>query len=359
MLNGRDTTERVRANEMLSQLAYTDAETGPAQPAATARPHDHAARVARRHSGSVTAIVIDLDDFRAVNESHGPRIGDSLLSEIARRLVEAAGPDAIVARLRSVEFAVAMPDVDDANVGERAAESLRVIVARAFIAEGHSARVTASIGIAVGSPGVAGRRAAPPRRPRRQRGQALRRQPRGRVGRGDGPAREPAAGRRAAPAPRALRGRPPRRLPAHRRHRERRAGRGRGAAAGARPRGRAAQPGRVRRSGRVVGSAGQPRRPDARDDLRAAVALGRPAAQPGARPRQRQRLAPPAARHGPGHPGGRRARGQRHRTVPAVARDHRERARRPGRAPRPSASPSCTTSASRSGSTSSAPATRR
>jgi diguanylate cyclase (GGDEF)-like protein/PAS domain S-box-containing protein len=151
VLNGRDTTERVRANEMLSKLAYTDAETGLPN---RLRLLDRMTTLLESPTGqrSVTAIVIDLDDFRAVNESHGPRIGDSLLSEIARRLVEAAGPDAIVARLRSVEFAVAMPDVDDANVGERAAESLRVIVARSFIAEGHSARVTASIGVAVGSP---------------------------------------------------------------------------------------------------------------------------------------------------------------------------------------------------------------
>ncbi|HVN49889.1 MAG TPA: diguanylate cyclase, partial [Acidimicrobiales bacterium] len=151
VLNGRDTTERVQANEMLSKLAYTDPDTGLPN---RLRLLDRMTTMLESSTGrrSVSAIVIDLDDFRAVNESHGPRVGDALLSEIARRLVEAAGPDAVVGRLRSVEFAVAMPDVDDVNVAERAAESLRVIVARAFITEGHSARVTASIGVSVGTP---------------------------------------------------------------------------------------------------------------------------------------------------------------------------------------------------------------
>ncbi len=62
--------------------------------------------------------------------------------------------------------------------------------------------------------------------------------------------------------------------------------------------------------------------------------VGCAAAQPGSRPRVRQRVAPPAGRPGPGHPGRGRPRGQRHRAGPAVARGHREHARRPQRGAR-------------------------
>jgi diguanylate cyclase (GGDEF)-like protein/PAS domain S-box-containing protein len=149
VLNARDTTERVRANEMLSHLAYTDAETGLPN---RLRLLDRLTTVLESTPAprSLSVLAIDLDDFRSVNESHGMRVGDALLSEVARRLVESAGPDAIVARVRSVEFAVAVPDMSDAAVAERAAESLRVAVNRSFIFEGHSVRVSASIGIALG-----------------------------------------------------------------------------------------------------------------------------------------------------------------------------------------------------------------
>ncbi len=150
VLNGRDTTERVRAYEMLSRLAYTDQDTGlPNRLRLLDRITTLLEDPARTRPLAV--LVVDLDEFRAVNATHGPHLGDALLAEIAHRLVEGAGADAVVARLRSVEFAVTLPDVREANVAERAADALRVIVARPFSFEGQTTRVTASIGIAVGS----------------------------------------------------------------------------------------------------------------------------------------------------------------------------------------------------------------
>ena len=150
VLNGRDTTERVRAYEMLSRLAYTDQDTGlPNRLRLLDRITTLLEDPARTRPLAV--LVVDLDEFRAVNATHGPHLGDALLAEIAHRLVEGAGTDAVVARLRSVEFAVTLPDVREANVAERAADALRVIVARPFTFEGQTTRVTASIGIAVGS----------------------------------------------------------------------------------------------------------------------------------------------------------------------------------------------------------------
>jgi diguanylate cyclase (GGDEF)-like protein/PAS domain S-box-containing protein len=150
VLNGRDTTERVRAYEMLSHLAYTDPETGLPN---RLRLIDRLTTLLEdpTRTRPLAVLVVDLDDFRTINSSHGPRLGDALLGEIAHRLVEGAGADAVVARLRSVEFAVTLPDVREPNVAERAADALRVIVARPFTFEGQTARVTASIGIAVGT----------------------------------------------------------------------------------------------------------------------------------------------------------------------------------------------------------------
>ena len=115
VLNGRDTTDRVRAYEMLSRLAYSDPDTGlPNRLRLLDRMTTLLEDPARTRPLAV--LVVDLDEFRAVNSTHGTQLGDALLAEVARRLVEGAGPDAVVARLRSVEFAVAIPDVREPNV---------------------------------------------------------------------------------------------------------------------------------------------------------------------------------------------------------------------------------------------------
>ena len=152
VLNGRDISERMRAHDLLSHLAYTDADTGLPN---RLRLLDRVTNLLEDPAGPglVTVLLVDLDRFRAVNDACGPVTGDAVLAEMGRRLVEAAGSGALVARLRSDEFAVALSDVGDATVGERAAEALRVRLSRPFEHGGHTVRITASIGIALGAAG--------------------------------------------------------------------------------------------------------------------------------------------------------------------------------------------------------------
>ena len=68
-------------------------------------------------SGGVFGVaMIDLDGFKAVNDTRGHHAGDALLMLVAERLVALAGSDAIVARLGGDEFAVLLRDVADAAV---------------------------------------------------------------------------------------------------------------------------------------------------------------------------------------------------------------------------------------------------
>ncbi|MFF1280171.1 GGDEF domain-containing protein [Streptomyces sp. NPDC058299] len=64
--------------------------------------------IARRPAALV--VLVDLDDFKAVNDSHGHAAGDAVLAATARRLTAWCGPHGIAARLGGDEFAAIVPD---------------------------------------------------------------------------------------------------------------------------------------------------------------------------------------------------------------------------------------------------------
>lgn len=95
----------------------------------------------------VAVLLIDLDRFKAVNDSHGHPVGDALLQVVARRLRSAVRDGDIVSRLGGDEFAVVMSaSVEPEAMGAR----LVNLLSRPYLIEGHVAIIGASVGIAVG-----------------------------------------------------------------------------------------------------------------------------------------------------------------------------------------------------------------
>jgi diguanylate cyclase (GGDEF)-like protein/PAS domain S-box-containing protein len=110
--------------------------------------------LARRRRGSVHPVALmflDLDQFKAVNDSLGHDAGDLLLVEIGRRLQEAVRSEDTVARLGGDEFAVLCEDIDEADA-LLLAERLRSSVAKPIDLRGQRVLVDASIGIALSPP---------------------------------------------------------------------------------------------------------------------------------------------------------------------------------------------------------------
>jgi len=101
------------------------------------------------HRGSVPfgLMLIDLDDFKTVNDTLGHQVGDALLSEISGRLAGSLRPGDLVARLGGDEFAVLVHDADLDEV-RRVAQRLRDGVGATVALESMSLDVRMSIGIA-------------------------------------------------------------------------------------------------------------------------------------------------------------------------------------------------------------------
>ncbi|HEX7154308.1 MAG TPA: EAL domain-containing protein [Thermoanaerobaculia bacterium] len=102
--------------------------------------------VERVSRGASTAVlVLDLDDFKSINESHGHAVGDVVLKEVGRRLRASVRTVDSVGRIGGDEFMLVLPDTDPSEV-TRVAERIRLAVSADIIQHGHgTVALTASI----------------------------------------------------------------------------------------------------------------------------------------------------------------------------------------------------------------------
>lgn len=137
------------ANAELSRLAVMDPLTG----LTNRRYFDSAAetelRRADRQDQPVALLMLDLDHFKLVNDTHGHGIGDAVLTSLAQAWRRTLRSEDILCRVGGEEFVALLPNTG-AEQAERLAERLLVVTRRQRVeAEGVCIRVTASIGIAV------------------------------------------------------------------------------------------------------------------------------------------------------------------------------------------------------------------
>ncbi len=135
--------------ERIALQARTDALTGLGHHGAMMEAIAAAVTTARDCGRPLGLIMIDLDDFKQVNDSLGHLAGDALLAAVAARLQSELRAGATAFRYGGEEFAVLVPGVDEQAL-RRAAERLRQAVARQPFAVGKtlSRSVTCSIGVA-------------------------------------------------------------------------------------------------------------------------------------------------------------------------------------------------------------------
>ncbi len=96
----------------------------------------------------LAAMIVDLDDFKAINDTLGHEFGDLVLQRVAGRLKEALGPNAMLARLGGDEFALVLENVDSEEQATAEAKALITALDRPLEVESLALQITASIGIA-------------------------------------------------------------------------------------------------------------------------------------------------------------------------------------------------------------------
>jgi diguanylate cyclase (GGDEF)-like protein len=145
---GRDVTEARRSQERIAQLARFDPLTGLANRALFREMLDDAVARANRTGRPCGLLFIDLDRFKAVNDSLGHDAGDQLLVAVAGRLQHAVRGAATIARLGGDEFAVLIADASDGRADRVAARISREL-AKPFGIAGQTVQSGASIGYAL------------------------------------------------------------------------------------------------------------------------------------------------------------------------------------------------------------------
>jgi diguanylate cyclase (GGDEF)-like protein len=142
-----DVSSRFHLAAELRRLAYTDYLTGLGN-----RRHffELGEKLTAKPRHPITALMFDLDHFKALNDRHGHKIGDDVLVEVAARCRAVLGAERLIARLGGEEFGVLLPGCGQAT-GTRIAEDVRKAISdNPLRVSSLDVEVTVSIGGACG-----------------------------------------------------------------------------------------------------------------------------------------------------------------------------------------------------------------
>jgi diguanylate cyclase (GGDEF)-like protein len=147
--NHRTIRELGSTRERARYLASHDQLTGLANRTLFHEELDRALEVARRSRQKAAVLYIDLDGFKAINDTLGHAVGDGLLRGIARQITRCLREGDVAARLGGDEFAVLLPALDDERDAIVFAEKLLAALERPIPLRSRALLTTASIGVAL------------------------------------------------------------------------------------------------------------------------------------------------------------------------------------------------------------------
>ncbi|MGH3422102.1 MAG: putative bifunctional diguanylate cyclase/phosphodiesterase, partial [Streptosporangiaceae bacterium] len=148
LLTLRDVTEQCALERELKHRAFHDALTGLPNRLLFQDRATHALARQQRSESAVAVLVVDLDDFSAVNDTMGHAVGDELLVAAAGRLSALARESDTTARLGADEFALLIDDAADDHAVRALAERIVQAFTAPFQLIGGSVVTTASVGTA-------------------------------------------------------------------------------------------------------------------------------------------------------------------------------------------------------------------
>jgi len=153
VLTVRDIHDRKALEERLTHQAFHDPLTELANRALLTDRLSHALAGARRDDGTLALLLLDLDNFKTVNDSLGHAAGDQVLEEVARRLESCIRLSDTAARLGGDEFAILLEDAGGKAMALEVAGRITHALRAPFSARGQEVFLGASIGIALSPSG--------------------------------------------------------------------------------------------------------------------------------------------------------------------------------------------------------------
>ncbi len=147
---GSDVTEQRASADKINRMARFDTLTGLPNRLMVNETLVKAMADADRWGGRYAFMMLDLDRFKAVNDTLGHPIGDRLLGRVSERIHALMGVNETCGRLGGDEFAVVVRDASDADAVERLAERIIASLSRPYEIDAHTLHIGASIGLAIG-----------------------------------------------------------------------------------------------------------------------------------------------------------------------------------------------------------------
>ena len=133
----------------LAELAHNDPLTGLPNRRSFMTRMPQMVALAERQAGKLAVLFIDLDGFKAVNDSHGHKMGDKLLQQVAARLAEEVRQSDLVGRIGGDEFMLLITDCPDQDSVAAIAQKIIAKLSMPYSADGVEMHIGASIGIAI------------------------------------------------------------------------------------------------------------------------------------------------------------------------------------------------------------------
>lgn len=147
---GSDVTDKRESDEKIAYLARYDTLTGLPNRLMLTEALGDAMRFADQWKSHCAFLMVDLDRFKAVNDSLGHMVGDRMLAQVSARLKGTVTDNEFCGRLGGDEFAIVIRDASNREVVDRVARNVIDVLSHPFEVDNHMLYVGASVGSAIG-----------------------------------------------------------------------------------------------------------------------------------------------------------------------------------------------------------------
>ncbi len=145
----REIAERIRAEQIITQMAYHDALTGLPNRRLFNDRLAVAMAYAQRNEQKLVLLLLDLDFFKQINDTLGHDVGDQLLKAIGERLNGLIRKSDTIARMGGDEFMLLLTEIEAVEDATTATEKILQGLLQPFVLEQHTLQISASIGMAI------------------------------------------------------------------------------------------------------------------------------------------------------------------------------------------------------------------